>query len=586
MKSDHISDWHTCERDRHYRRSFTVTAIMLLLICCFALYPSRSFAQCPPNIGFETGTFDKWICYGGTIDSLGTIHVSETVPLSGRHTILINSLPQVKDRFGGFPVNCPNGSGHSVMLGNEQTGAGAERISYTLTVPANRQSYSILYNYAVVFQNPDHADYQQPRFTAKVFDVDANDYIACSSFDFAASSNLPGFKQAGITSGGGGAGGAVSVYYKEWSPVTITLEGYAGKKLMLEFTTNDCTRGGHFGYAYLDVNEQCEGLIGGNVICAGFNTTTLIAPYGFAAYSWFTADFSKQLGDDNTLKLNPVPKANTVIALQVFPFPGSGCVDTLYTTMQYINVPFKLKTIDSIATCAPLTIDLTAPAITAGSTSGLTFAYYSDSALINYAPTSQAVDRTGVYYIKASNPEGCIDISSVAVTIDKVPDITIAEPKAVFYPHTVNITDEALIKGDADSLRFTYWRDPGTSVKETNPEGIGINGTYYIRATTYYGCTDVYPVKVTILIPYPPNAFSPNGDGVHDTWQFPALTIYPECRVDIFDRYGRLLFHSIGYNKPWDGTYNGKQLMVGTYYYIIKPDDKHDTMSGSVTLLH
>ncbi len=580
-----MSDWRICTKDRHHRHSFTVMATRLLLIGCLSFSIISSFAQCPPNIGFETGTFDKWICYAGKIDSLGVIDVSESSPIAGRHTLLINSLPQVKDRFGGFPVNCPNGSGHSVQLGNEQTGAGAERISYTLTVPADRQSYSILYNYAVVFQNPDHADYQQPRFTAKVFDVDANDYIACSSFDFAAGSNLPGFKQAGITSGGG-PGGAVSVFYKEWSPVTITLEGYAGKKLVLEFTTNDCTRGGHFGYAYLDVNEQCEGLIGGNVICAGFNSSTLIAPYGFAGYRWFTEDFSKQLGDDNTLKLNPVPKANTVIALQLFPFPGSGCVDTLYTKMQYINVPLVLKTVDSLTTCAPLTIDLTAPEVTAGSTSGLTFAYYSDSTLINYAPIARAVDQTGIYYIKASNPEGCIDIGSIAVKIDKVPDITIAEPKPVYFPNTVNITDEALIKGKIDSLIFTYWQDPATSHKIINPEAIGMNGTYYIRATTFYGCTDVYPIKVTVLIPNPPNAFSPNGDGVHDTWQFPALSIYPECKVDIFDRYGRLLFHSIGYNKPWDGTYNGKQLMVGTYYYVIKPDAKHDTMSGSVTLLH
>ncbi len=570
---------------RHRNRS--CPGILLLLFCSLAPLIHLS-AQCPPNLGFEKGTFDNWICSSGRIDSTGKISLSETGPVPGNHTLFKNTLPQQKDAFGGFPVTCPNGSGYSIMLGNSQTGAGADAISYTLTVPADKNSYSILYNYAVVFQNPDHSDYQQPRFTAKVFDIDANDYIACSSFDFAASSNLPGFKLAGSFSTGGNQGGQnpTSVYYKPWSPVTITLEGYAGKKLKLEFTVNDCTRGGHFGYAYLDVNEQCAGLIGGNVICAGYNSTTLVAPYGFQSYHWYNQDFTKLLGNENTLNLKPAPSANSVIALQVFPYAGSGCVDTLYTTMNYLNVPFTFKTIDTSSTCAPLTIDLTAARVTAGSTPGLSFSYYLDSTLNNYVPSAKTIDETGRYYIKATNEEGCIDVKSVSLTVDKIPEISISDPRPVYYPDKVDISNPALIKGDIDSLRFSYWKDALTSIRVPFAEAVDLTGTYYIRATTLFGCTDVYPVKVNILIPTPPNAFSPNGDGVHDTWQFPALSVYPQCRVDIFDRYGRLLFHSIGYEKPWDGKFNGQPLPVGTYYYVIKPSDKLGTMSGSITLLY
>lgn len=577
--------WLNGGANRYFRRNRHVAMSIFLFSAVFFSLHSSASAQCPPNIGFEKGTFENWICSSGKIDSNGVIMVTEMDPQAGRHTMLQNTLPQQKDRYGGFPVTCPNGSRYSIMLGNEQTGAQADAISYTLTVPPDRNSYSILYNYAVVFQNPDHADYQQPRFTAKVFDVAANDYIACSSFDFAASGNLPGFKLAGSFATGS-PGGAASVYYKPWSPVTITLEGYAGKQLKIEFTVNDCTRGGHFGYAYLDVNEQCAGLIGGSVICAGFNSATLVAPYGFAAYHWFNQDFTKPLGNANTLKLDPVPTANSVIALEVFPFPGSGCIDTLYTTMTYSNVPFKFNTIDTSSTCAPKTIDLTAPRVTAGSSSNLSFSYFQEPNLINYVPSPTAIDETGIYYIKASNPEGCIDVKSVSLTIDKVPDLIITDPKPVYYPIKVDITDTLLIKGDIDSLKFSFWKNPEATVSIAQPEAIGLTGIYYIKVSSFYGCTDVFPVKVNILIPYPPNAFSPNGDGVHDTWQFPALSVYPLCRVDIFDRYGRLLFHSIGYDKPWDGRYNGKPLPVGTYYYVIKPSEKLDAMSGSITLLY
>ena len=66
-----------------------------------------------------------------------------------------------------------------------------------------------------------------------------------------------------------------------------------------------------------------------------------------------------------------------------------------------------------------------------------------------------------------------------------------------------------------------------------------------------------------------PNAFSPNKDGRHDTWKIQAIETYPNPEVTVFNRYGQTVFRSKGYATPWDGTYNGTHLPVGTYYYII-----------------
>jgi hypothetical protein len=176
------------------------------------------YAQCPPNIGFELGDFTNWECSTGSISDVdGTITLSISGPVTQRHTLFKNSSPQILDPYGKFPVNCPNGSGYSIRLGNSQTGKQAERVSYTFTIPANDNNYSIIYNYAVVFQNPRHAIWQQPKFTANIYDVTKDQYIGCSSFYYAASASLPGFKL-----------GADSVFYKPWTPVTIKLSGYAG----------------------------------------------------------------------------------------------------------------------------------------------------------------------------------------------------------------------------------------------------------------------------------------------------------------------------------------------------------------------
>jgi gliding motility-associated-like protein len=95
-------------------------------------------------------------------------------------------------------------------------------------------------------------------------------------------------------------------------------------------------------------------------------------------------------------------------------------------------------------------------------------------------------------------------------------------------------------------------------------------------------------ITVSILIPQKiiiPNAFTPNGDGSNDTWSIAALLSYPNCTVSIYNRYGAAVYQSKGYQYPWDGRMNGKQLPAGTYYYIIDTQKNNQKLSGPVTIL-
>ena len=98
--------------------------------------------DCPPNIDFETGDFSGWTCYTGFVSAgngTNTISLAPSGgPVPGRHTMMSSNPGNGVDQYGGFPVNCPNGSGHSVMLGNNVGGAEAEGISYTFTIPSNK----------------------------------------------------------------------------------------------------------------------------------------------------------------------------------------------------------------------------------------------------------------------------------------------------------------------------------------------------------------------------------------------------------------------------------------------------------------
>lgn len=86
-----------------------------------------------------------------------------------------------------------------------------------------------------------------------------------------------------------------------------------------------------------------------------------------------------------------------------------------------------------------------------------------------------------------------------------------------------------------------------------------------------------------------PNAFSPNGDGINDKWIITGLETFPDNKVEVFNRYGQVIFSVTGYDnagKVWDGTLNGKPMPVGTYYYIINPNRAIATKkSGWIAIL-
>ena len=110
--------------------------------------------------------------------------------------------------------------------------------------------------------------------------------------------------------------------------------------------------------------------------------------------------------------------------------------------------------------------------------------------------------------------------------------------------------------------------------------------TYTLTITTDHACALSDDVFIKVLKkPAIPNIFSPNGDGIHDTWVIQYLDTYPGCTVDIFNRYGQKIYHSDGYGKPWDGTIDGKAVPMGTYYYIINPKNGREIMSGYVDVI-
>ena len=161
------------------------------------------------------------------------------------------------------------------------------------------------------------------------------------------------------------------------------------------------------------------------------------------------------------------------------------------------------------------------------------------------------------------------------------------------YKGTYIFFDAELI-GDAKAVSY-LWQINGIDTNVFTPEfkTYSLKNNDEVRCVifTNNGCTPVVisdPIKM-IIYPTPdvviPNTFTPNGDGINDVWEIKYLELYRNSSIKIFNRYGALLYHSKGYNTPWDGTYNGKEVPVGTYYYVIDLGVHTPNLAGPVTVI-
>jgi gliding motility-associated-like protein len=81
------------------------------------------------------------------------------------------------------------------------------------------------------------------------------------------------------------------------------------------------------------------------------------------------------------------------------------------------------------------------------------------------------------------------------------------------------------------------------------------------------------------------NTFTPNGDQTNEIWGVPEIRFYEGVRISVYDRGGSRLFYTENPDIRWDGTYNGKELPVGSYYWVIQIEETGETRRGVLNLL-
>lgn len=204
-----------------------------------------------------------------------------------------------------------------------------------------------------------------------------------------------------------------------------------------------------------------------------------------------------------------------------------------------------------------------------------------DSYKWNNGLTQQAIttNTSGIYSVIKTNACGSVfdtvkieysDFSSVYV-----PEDTFACANALFYINAIG----------SNEISYYWENNPkGANFQEVIKESKVLN----LFVSDKYGCKSNFKTSITVKecaheIEIT-NVFTPNGDGKNDFWVIENLDNYPKALVEVFDRWGVLVYKSGGYSNPWDGYFNGEKVSPGCYYYVIILNNGTEKLTGPLMI--
>jgi gliding motility-associated-like protein len=190
-----------------------------------------------------------------------------------------------------------------------------------------------------------------------------------------------------------------------------------------------------------------------------------------------------------------------------------------------------------------------------------------------------AVTKTGSYLVTGANARGCKKELVANVTVHPLPGVgfSLSSP-------TIDVRHNQLSCSITSETGTHYNWDMGDGLTETGSDithlyslqDNALDYTITLSATSSYGCVDSSSQTIDV-IPFIPNIFSPNGDGINDLFM-------QGMEAMVFDRNGLILFSG---TEGWNGIYNGMPLSPDTYFFLVSYTDKNGLLKkvkGYITL--
>lgn len=519
----------------------SVKWILINLACTFFFSaPGQNQSNCP-NSNFVLGDFTGWEGYYGNFWNPA---INKGFAPT-RHTII--QAPAAFDSNTCFELDpVPPGEEYSLRLGNDDVGAQAEQIRYSIDV--TEETSLFIYKYAVVLENPNHNPEEQPSFTIEVADTSGKliDSV-CGYYFVYAQQGMPTWHTCG------------DVVWKDWTMVGIDLTTFIGQTVSINFTTRDCSEHGHFGYAYLSAYcSQLQIVFG---YCQGDSVTTVTAPPGFS-YLWGNGDTAR-----STIIYNPY--FGMVESCELTSV--NGCKVTLTGSFKptIVNADFGYET-KCVGTSVPFYDSTT---INQNIITNWIWDFGDGSSPVtNIQNPEHVYDKSGSFYatLIASSAEGCPDTVTKPVEVFPYPNVdftTDAECGNKIFNDTIYFDDQAQLEVEQGYNQYAWNTGDSSYAVLVNNEG------WYVVTVANAGmcsATDSVFMAYCNLEVRIPNAFTPNNDGLND--MFRPVTQSETIRafsMSIFDRWGRNIFDTQDFSKGWDGTIEGIPAPPEVYLYVL-----------------
>jgi gliding motility-associated-like protein len=278
---------------------------------------------------------------------------------------------------------------------------------------------------------------------------------------------------------------------------------------------------------------------------------------------------------------NPAVISTSALGTVTYTFTPSGSSCSVPATMA---ITVSTQVTPGFAAIGPLCQNAPAPILATTSTNNISGTW--SPAVVNTATVG-----TTSYTFTPSTGQ-CGTTAKTDIVVNALPVVKTGSDQTITAGESTPLS--ATITGVSEDQISQYLWSPSTGLSNAgivNPAASPASTTTYrLDVTSDAGCTGsgstTITVNASVLPPIQvPNVFSPNGDGINDTWVITNLSYYTEATVNVYNRYGQSVFQSQGDYKAWDGNFNGKQVPFGTYYYIIDLKNNTKKKAGSITIL-
>jgi gliding motility-associated-like protein len=432
------------------------------IYCLFGVFGYTQSAC--SNLGFEQNDFSNWNGYWGNFwnPAMGL----SIIP--GRHTIMTGGI----DPYSCGGLSCvPPGSSYSARLGNANVNAEGEKLIYSMSVSSLNSIF--VYKYAALLEDAGHPASDQPKLTVEVKNQSGNQIGgSCGIFDVYAGQPGQNFKTCG------------GVKWLDWSTAAMDLSAFIGQSIQIEFTTRDCSQGGHFGYAY--IWATCMPQNQSIAYCKG-QPVTLQAPSGFQTYKWSEGQTSQ-----NVTISNPTNGNSYVVVLGSVGNQGACAVDFTYTLSETIPV----ATIEAKDGCVNSPITINDKSQTNNDViSSWNWNFGDGSSSTDQNPTHNFLNPgTFTVQLDVKTSNGCPASSSTQIVVSPAPDVNFSFTNDCFYKPFL-LTDKTT--GSVASLAWDL--GDGTSSTASSVTHNFLNpGKYSVQliASSPEGCKDTLTQSV------------------------------------------------------------------------------------------